>query len=170
MNFQRYYIPGAAVFLTQVVEGRKPVFKDSQAIEWLLATLGTVDAIHPFNMLAFVFLPDHFHMIIQPTESDDFGRIMHSLKPNFVKLYKQKMEIPSSQALHFWQSRFWDHVIRDDKNFEDHLHYIHFNPVKHGLAQEPGAWQYSSFHEWQKRGLYSSNLQWKEPENNVWGE
>jgi len=129
MNFRRYYIPGSAIFITQVVEARQPVFQDNKLIELLRATLRNVKEIHPFTMLGYVFRHDHFHMIIQPTGEGNFSDIMHSLKPHFTKEYKKIIGLSSSQPMKLWQKRFWDHVIRDDKDFENHLHYIHYNPV-----------------------------------------
>jgi putative transposase len=83
MDFHRYYVPGTAVFITQVVQDRQPVFRDTQMVELLRSTLRTVKAYHPFTMLAYVFLPDHFHILIQPTGESNFSQIMHSLKTNF---------------------------------------------------------------------------------------
>ncbi|WP_427241400.1 REP-associated tyrosine transposase [Aeromonas salmonicida] len=33
-----------------------------------------------------------------------------------------------------WQRRYWEHLIRDDKDLQAHVDYIHFNPVKHGYC------------------------------------
>ncbi len=170
VNFHRYYIPGAAVFITQVVEDRQKIFSDPEMLELLRLTLRTVRALHPFTMLGYVFLPDHFHIIIQPTGESNFSQIMHSLKPNFTKAYKKAIGISSSQNLKFWQKRFWDHVIRDDRDLENHLRYIHYNPVKHGLITDPRAWPNSSYIEWEKRGLYPEPFAWEEPKNVTWGE
>jgi putative transposase len=64
----------------------------------------------------------------------------------------------------------WDHVIRNENDLENHIHYIHFNPVKHGYVPDPGDWKNSSFHEWQQRGAYSRQENWSEPEHTSWGE
>src|SRR5688500_10185280 len=121
-------------------------------------------------MLGYVFLLDHFHMIIQPTGESDFSDVMHSLKPNFTKEYKKLIRLGSSQSIKFWQKRFWDHVIRDDRDFENHLHYIHYNPVKHGYVKDPRDWKDSSYIEWEKRGLYPPLFKWEEPRDIDWGE
>jgi len=105
-------------------------------------------------MLAYVFLPNHFHFIIQPTGECNFSDIMHSLKPNFTKEYKNLLGLSSSQSLKFWQKRFWDHVIRADRDFENHIHYIHYNPVKHGYVQDPCSWKESSYMENGKGAAY----------------
>ena len=53
-----------------------------------------------------------------------------------------------------WQRRFWEHQIRDEKDYEKYMHYIHYNPVKHGLAKEVSNWPYSTFHRYIKKGMY----------------
>ena len=52
-----------------------------------------------------------------------------------------------------WQRRFWEHTIRDDRDFEQHVDYIHINPVKHGLVTRVRDWPHSSFHRYVQRGL-----------------
>ncbi len=54
-----------------------------------------------------------------------------------------------------WQRRFWEHQIRDEVDFNNHLNYIHYNPVKHGLVAAPRDWEYSSFHRYVQHGYYS---------------
>jgi len=170
MNFRRYYIPGTAVFITQMVQYREPVFRDPKMVLLLREMLRNVKELHPFSMLGYVFLPDHFHFIVQPTGESNFSDIMHSLKPNFTKEFKKRIGLSPSQSMKFWQKRFWDHVIRDDRDLENHLHYIHYNPVKHGYVSDPRDWRDSSYIEWEKRGLYPSIFKWEEPKDISWGE
>ncbi len=54
-----------------------------------------------------------------------------------------------------WQRRFWEHVIRDELDYERHINYIHFNPVKHGYCKKAEEWQYSSIHRFIKKGIYT---------------
>lgn len=44
-----------------------------------------------------------------------------------------------------WQKRFWEHHIRDDRDFAEHVRYCWINPVKHGLVGHPREWPYSSW-------------------------
>ncbi len=138
-------------------------------MELLLETLRNVKNLHPFNMLGYVFLPDHFHLLIQVT-GGNFSEIIHSLKPNFTKAYKSMLGLTSADSMQFWQKRFWDHVIRNDRDFENHLHYIHLNPVKHGYVTDPRSWKYSGYIKWEKRGLYPPAFEWDEPIDMDWGE
>lgn len=56
-----------------------------------------------------------------------------------------------------WQHRYWEHVLRDDTDFVRHVEYIHYNPVKHGIADSPISWPYSSFHRLVTAGLYPAD-------------
>jgi putative transposase len=51
-----------------------------------------------------------------------------------------------------WQRRFWEHTMRDQRDFAAHVDYVHFNPVKHGLVSDAGEWPYSTFHRKAERG------------------
>jgi putative transposase len=55
-----------------------------------------------------------------------------------------------------WQRRFWEHTIQDEADLNRHRDYIHYNPVKHGLAESVSAWAWSSFHRYVKMGYYPS--------------
>ena len=57
-----------------------------------------------------------------------------------------------------WQGRFWEHRIRDARDFSTHLDYIHFNPVKHDYVDDPMDWQLSSIREW--HDMSESRLDW----------
>jgi putative transposase len=150
-DIRRYYVPNAIIFITQVVQDRKPIFRDARCLELLCSTLHRVKELHPFSMLGYVFLFDHFHLLIKPTGESNFSQVMHSLKPNFTKAYKQATGIADS--VKFWQRRFWDHIIRDEIDLQRHLDYIHYNPVKHGLAARPEDWSRSSFLAWKEQGF-----------------
>jgi putative transposase len=52
-----------------------------------------------------------------------------------------------------WQRRYWEHAILDDADFERHVDYIYYNPVKHGLVTRVGDWLHSSFHRYVEQGI-----------------
>jgi putative transposase len=52
-----------------------------------------------------------------------------------------------------WQRRFWEHRSRDEKDFNRHIEFIHYNPVKHGLVKRPVDWEYSSIHRYIRQGI-----------------
>ena len=56
-----------------------------------------------------------------------------------------------------WQRRFWEHVIRDERDFRNHCDYIHYDPVKHGFVETPVAWQYSTIHKFIEKEIYPAD-------------
>jgi len=56
-----------------------------------------------------------------------------------------------------WQRRFWEHTVRDERDLQAHVDYIHYNPVKHGLVTRVSDWRYSSFHRFVRMGWLSAD-------------
>jgi len=68
-----------------------------------------------------------------------------------------------------WQRRYWEHAIRDDRDYTANVDYIHFNAVKHGLVERPGDWPFSTFSRYVEAGLYPSDW-FSDTELSVTGE
>jgi putative transposase len=167
-NYRRFYIPNATIFITCVTRKRYPYLKSKPDIDLFFGILEKVNEIHPFELQAYVMLPDHFHWLMKVDESSgNFSKIMHSIKRNFTRNYKHSQNI--QQPLTLWQRGFWDHVIRDEQDFGTHLDYIHWNPIKHGYVNKPEDWPYSSYKDWVKDGVYEQGWGWVEEPLNING-
>jgi putative transposase len=57
-----------------------------------------------------------------------------------------------------WQRRYWAHLIVDEADYERHIDYLHFNPVKHGLVENVEEWEWSSFNRYKNLGWYAKGL------------
>ncbi|MGD2146345.1 MAG: transposase [Anaerolineae bacterium] len=153
-NFRRYYIPDAIVFITGVTRKRTPHFSSQSNLDLLWETLRRVQAIHPFRLLAYVILPDHFHWLMWvEDESGDFSKVLHSIKRNCTLNFKKAHGVTASFSL--WQERPWDHVIRDERDPGGHFDYIHWNPVKHRYVGRPEDWPQSSYVHWVEQGYHA---------------
>lgn len=114
---------------------------------------------YPFIIEACVILPEHLHCIWRLPEGDyDFSTRWRLIKTHFSKNIVLNERISSSRKRNkergIWQRRFWEHLIKDEDDYKNHLDYIHYNPVKHGYVQRAIDWQYSSFYIWTERGVY----------------
>jgi len=71
-----------------------------------------------------------------------------------------------------WQRRYWERQIRDETDYARHVDYIHYNPVKHGYAQTPLDWPYSSLHRFVREGVIPPHwgASYAVPEGAAWGE
>lgn len=158
-NYRRHYVPGHAVFVTLVTFERRPWLTEPDNRETLLSAMHRAKARHSFDHVAHVILPDHLHWMFIPGKQANFSVIVAAVKRDVTWRMKEKGEADSP----LWQNRFYDHVIRDENDFARHLDYIHFNPVRHGVAVSPGSYAWSSFSSWCEKGVYP--LDWGETGN-----
>ncbi len=153
-NIRRYPNHGAPVFVTAVCRERTPFLKSPSSKELLLAVMREVKSETEFTMMAYVVLDDHFHWLIKPKLKDISG-VMQSVKLRFSRRFRTShAESPIASC---WQPRFWDHVVRDQKDLNRHLDYIHYSPVKHGYVRQASDFRFSSFATHVKRGGYDAN-------------
>ncbi len=71
----------------------------------------------------------------------------------------------SKQERAVWQPRFWEHTIDHAKDYERHFDYIHYNPVKHGLARDSVEWPWSSVHRSLRKRWYPEGWGRIEPDS-----
>jgi putative transposase len=164
MQYRRFKTPGATYFFTVVTHQRQPIFNDPTAIELLRHAFQKVKSRFPFMIEAMVVLPDHLHCIwTLPTEDADFSTRWRLIKGEFSRQcpdrYRQHRSLARlrKQEQAIWQRRFWEHQIRDEVDFANHVDYIHYNPVKHGWVKASKDWAYSSFHRYVRDGAYSED-------------
>jgi putative transposase len=165
-NFRRYFVPGATYFFTVVTYNRAAFLCADVAREVLRIVMRECRAQWPFEMPAVVLLPDHWHALWSlPTNDDRYPGRLGWIKKEFSKRWLarggEQQNVTVAQGKEHrrgvWQPRYWEHTIRDEKDFERHFDYIHYNPVKHGLVSRVRGWPYSSFHRWVKEGVYPPN-------------
>ena len=141
---------GLTYFFTVVCRDRHPVFWDKAARNVLRSVLHAMRERWPFAIDAWVLLPDHIHTIWTLPEIDvDYSRRWGWLKKEVTKRQRTNTRNGS-----IWQRRFWEHRIRDERDYRIHCDYIHYNPVKHGLVARPLDWPFSTFHRGVRRGIY----------------
>jgi putative transposase len=151
MDYRRYYQAGGTYFFTVVSYRREPILIQPEVRVAVRQAIETVRKRYPFEISAWVLLPDHLHTIWQLPENDvDFSERWRQIKRH--SQYILKNEYPK-----LWQPRFWEHYIRDEKDFARHYDYVHFNPVKHGYVQQAADWPYSTFHRCVRQGIYPHN-------------
>jgi putative transposase len=163
MRYRRVFIPGASYFFTLVTHERSPIFADSAAVDLYRRTVRQVQVARPFTLEAEVILPDHIHLLCTLPDADtDYPTRVRLIKTAFTRALlrrRQDLRVRSSSRIAkgeqaVWQRRYWEHAIRDEKDFQVHLDYIHINPVKHGLVAAARDWPHSTFLGWVERGAY----------------
>jgi putative transposase len=156
VRYRRNFVPGGTYFFTVTLADRT-----SSALVDHVSVLRTAFRIarheRPFTIEAIVILPEHLHAIwTLPLGDSDFPGRWRRVKAHFThRLVAAGVPIQRHRKGEYvlGQRRFWEHTIRNETDFEQHVDYVHFNPVKHKLVSRVRDWPYSSFHAYVRRGV-----------------
>ena len=161
MRYRRANVRGATYFITANLADRR-LATLIERIDLLRESVRRVKVLRPFHIDAMIVLPDHFHLLMTLPEDDaDISLRIGAIKAGFSKRLPPVEHVSSSRAAKrergIWQRRFWEHLIRDDRDFEAHVNYIHINPVKHGYVKRASDWPHSSIHRFIANGIVGSD-------------
>ena len=161
MRYRRTMVPKATYFFTVNLQNRKSNLLIKR-IDALKFAFRKVQQNHPFYIDAIVIMPDHWHMIMTLPEDDMAYPTRLSLIKSTFSRQIESYEIISQSRKNkrergIWQRRYWEHIIQDAKDYEHHVNYIHFNPVKHGYVLNPSDWKYSSIHRFIHNGILTKS-------------
>ena len=156
-DYRRNRVPGGSYFFTVNLADRRSDLL-VRRIDILRDAVRKVRAGTPFHIDAWVVLPEHMHCLWTLPDGDvDFSARWQAIKTEFSRKMPPGEDRSASRVgkgeRGIWQRRFWEHTIRDDRDYALHMDYIHLDPVKHGLVSEVGNWPYSSFHRCVAIGL-----------------
>ena len=156
------------MFITCVTQNRRQIFNNQEYFDLFWKSVEMVKDNHTFELIAYVILPDHFHWLIKMPDNDpNFSKVLLSFKWNFTLNFKRYHHISSSTKL--WQRGFWDHIIRNEGDLQDHMDYIHWNPVKHSYTTDPENWLSSSYKDWKIKGVYCDGWGMRNIPNSIKG-
>ena len=161
VGYRRNIIPGASYFFTVTLLDRTSRLLVERIAE-LRDAFRTVQAQRPFIMDAVVILPDHLHCIwTLPPGDADYALRWRESKSQFSRRVpmgeRRSLGRVNKGERGIWQRRYWEHTLRDERDVERHIDYIHYNPVKHGYVTRLPEWPYSSFHGFVRKGIYSAD-------------
>jgi len=96
-------------------------------------------------------MPEHVHLLLNEPALATLGDAIHDLKLSFC--CRLKYLSPATGSGGFWEKRYYDRNVRDAEEFAVKLHYLHRNPVKRGLVNDPAEWKWSSFRHYAFREI-----------------
>ncbi|MEX0914942.1 MAG: transposase [Wenzhouxiangellaceae bacterium] len=160
-NYRRDHTPGGTYFFTVALRDRTSELL-VERIEDLRHAVRETLRRRPFDITAWVVLPEHMHAIWKLPDGDaDYAGRWRMIKARFSRTLPPSESISSSLVRRrekgIWQRRFWEHRVRDDADLQTHFDYIHFNPVKHGHCDRVIDWPHSTFHRWVAKGHYPAD-------------
>ncbi|MDP2833073.1 MAG: transposase [Pseudomonadota bacterium] len=158
-QYRRHFVPGGSYFFTvNLADRRLALLTDHIAA--LRAAFRYVMLRHPFTVDAIVILPEHLHAIwTLPPGDTGYSTRWRLIKSHFSRalplLESRSQSRQGKGERGIWQRRYWEHTLRDERDFERHADYVHFNPVKHGHVRRVADWPHSTFHRFVEAGLYA---------------
>lgn len=162
MDYRRAWHQGGTYFFTVNCLQRQNNDCLTKNIVLLREVISKVKKSHPFKIHAWVVLPEHMHCVIELPEGDaDFATRLMLIKMLFsrgIPKHERRSVVRIKRGERgIWQRRYWEHLIRDERDYEAHMDYVHINPVKHGLVKQVKDWPYSTFHKLVEQGIYSQD-------------
>jgi len=112
-----------------------------------------------YKLIAVVVMPDYVHLLLTPMEGYSLSRIMKGIKgvsARQINLRRRPTDrngrtdknVCSTGSI--WKDESFDRIIRNQKEFDEKLNYMFYNPMKKGLTKDPWSYYGWYFNETQK--------------------
>ncbi|MBV9437823.1 MAG: transposase [Acidobacteria bacterium] len=172
-RLRRFYGQGDLHFITSSCYRRKPLLGTARARDIFLELLEEVRRRFRFDVIGYVVMPEHVHLLLGEPEKGNPSRVMQVLKQRVSHrlLGKRKRRDSAQIALwkapvlldHFWQPRFYDFNVFSEAKRVQKLKYMHRNPVTRGLVNSPELLRWSSYRMYAFGGRGPVNMDWMFP-------
>jgi putative transposase len=149
----RQEVPGTARFLTFSCYRRLPLFNNDQIKDRFVEVLNTSVTKLPIDVLAWVVMPEHVHLVLFPREAGLVTPFLTSLKSTIsreVLARWRELDAPilprldDGEGYHFWQlGGGYDRNVVGQELLEK-IAYCHRNPITRGLVKTSSEWKWSS--------------------------
>ena len=165
-RLRRIYGFGHLHFITFSCYRRLPLLASARSRNVFVRTLDQVRRGYGFKLVGYVVMPEHVHLLISEPERGTPSTVLKRLKQRVSRQLRRKPRRGVSVAQRafpfassrngplkqFWQRRFYDFNVWSRKKKIEKLSYMHANPVKRGLVDDPKRWPWSSYAFYQQRG------------------
>ena len=153
---QRFYGRGDLHFVTFSCYRRRPLLGSARARNCFVKMLEQVRAQRGFQLIGYVVMPEHVHLLVSEPEKGNPSKVLQVLKQKVSRVLRRRPKSSPTQrplpfaesqsdAWAFWQRRFYDFDVWSGKKVKERLEYMHRNPVQRKLVVHPGDWPWSSW-------------------------
>lgn len=159
-TIRHYHEPGHLHELTFSCFHQQQLLSNDGWCQRLSCCLDSAGEEFEVELVAFVFMPDHVHLLINPiSHNPDLSLYLARIKQPFSKQIRDILadenphllrqltvqERPGKFCFRFWQEGpGYDRNIFDPDTVLNAINYLHMNPVRRNLCQLPNEWKWSS--------------------------
>jgi len=126
-----YFVPGAMYIVTAGTYRKKQYFAVPRRLTMVLSTLFEQAERFGWSLQSWAELPNHYHFVGQAPENvrslPRMLQVVHSLTARAVNAED------GTAGRKVW-FQYWDTCITNERSYLVRLHYVHANPVKHGVV------------------------------------
>ncbi len=163
-KIEHYTTQGHAHYITLVIKNRVSVFSNSILSEKCIQAIAFYQNNFEVRILGYVIMPDHIHLIVWPqskTSLEDFVRdfkkylareILNQAAPKEKARFLLSTSLKRNHRYQVWQKDFYDFNIYSQDTLIEKLNYIHNNPQRKGLVENPEDYPYSSYRAYSEKG------------------
>ena len=132
---------GAVYHVTVRGDNREPTFLGDADYCHYLGLLRRYKEQFRFTLYAYALMPNHVHLILEPSTGSTISRIMQSLSIAYTRYFNERYH----RVGHVFQGRFHSRLIDKDNYLLVATRYVHRNPVRAKLSQRAEQYPWSSY-------------------------
>lgn len=144
-------LPKLVSHITQRAAGKDPLFIEDSDYLFMLANLKDISKKRSLDVYAFCLMPNHIHLLVSPRE-DELHEPMRDLFSRYAMWFNKKYE----RKGHLFAGPYRQSVCMDDAYLLAASLYIHMNPVRAGLINDPMRYRWSSINLYHNENAPSS--------------
>jgi REP-associated tyrosine transposase len=134
----RLFAPGLLYHVIARGNQRQPTFLTAEDYQAYLGRLGTYQKRYDVILYAYCLMPNHVHLLLQTSEAP-LAKFMQGVQQS----YTQRFNLAHDKVGHVFQSRYKAIICESDEYLAALVRYIHLNPVRAGLVDDPEKYPYS---------------------------
>ena len=125
------FAPNSTFIITAATYNKEPLFNTPEKRDFLLKTLFEEIEHFGWSLQAWAVMSNHYHIITKaPENADTLKRLVTSLHSK-TAIWLNKCDDQAGRKVWFG---YWDTCLTSERSYLARLHYVHHNPVKHGLT------------------------------------
>ncbi|MGH8632082.1 MAG: REP-associated tyrosine transposase [Burkholderiales bacterium] len=130
LRTNRVSLPGHLYLVTTTTHRRERFFAEFSTARLAVTALNHRETLADSEILAWVLMPDHLHLLVQLGEEDELSALMNRIKSRMGRVVNRHL----ARTGPAWQCGFHEHVLRREEDIKGVARYIILNPVRAGLV------------------------------------
>ncbi len=147
-NPPHWFLANATYMLTASIYRSKPMILSPERKAAWRDSFFEAAKLYSWHIIAWVVLDNHYHVMVESLEKPvSLPKFIGSYHKFTARLWNDEENVSGRKV--WWN--YWDTCIRSEKDFDNRLRYVFWNPVKHGLVENAEVYPFSSYKDFLKQ-------------------